>query len=424
MKTYHKLIALVFLGVLFSGCNEINDGVESSFKEDACLVNDKTKTEKKNGKAYTVNFFMETSGSMNGFMSKKGTEFQKDIWALINLLDGNYPSGLSLFQVEAKGEPIKSSTMSDFRDKLNVGDFNIAQSTDIPEILDSILLKTNDNQVSIFVSDLIFAPSSGTNASLLQISSDIYKRFSNKKYASVIYQFKSKFYNSKSKIVSESSPYYVWMIGPEEGLKTVAAQLRSALPSDYNEVTFGVSSDQPKYTILPHVDEAVNAIPVLCQNNQLYYCYGAFDDSEGSKIILNIALNLDDLSKNDREPASLMANFSNIGTDAKIKLESITPLPVLKNTEDQKLAKRISATHFLKMEVDQIYNEVATLEMNFKAKRQDWISDSNLDVDDYQRNKTLGLSKMIAGLEKAYGSPSNGLLFKAPFKILITKNDL
>ncbi|MBB2147593.1 hypothetical protein [Pedobacter gandavensis] len=418
MNTYSKSISLFFLGLLFLGCNSINEGVESSFNEDVCLVNDrKVATDPKQ---YKVNFFMETSGSMNGFMSKKGTEFQKDVYALVNQLDGSAQSGLTLFQIPAKGKSIKPSSMNDFRDRLNVGNFDFAASTDIPEILDSILLKTNENQVSIFVSDLIFSPSSGTKASLLQITSDIYKRFSGKKFSSIIYQLKSKIYNSKSVLVSNSSPYYVWVIGSEKGVKSVAGKLKSAMPSDYNEVDFGISHDQPKYTILPHIDETFNAIATRCERKKLYYCYAEFNDAENSKIMMNVGLNLGELSKNERDPAFLKENFYAGPSDAKIALKSIGALPVLKNTEDQTLAKSIEATHLLKMEVDHIYNDFALLQLNFKAKRPEWISASNLDIEDHQRNKTLGLTKMIEGLEKAYGSTA--LLFKDPFKLLITKN--
>lgn len=95
MNTYHKLISLVFLGVIFFRCKSINDGVASDFNEDACPVKDRK--ELKDNKKYKVNFFMETSGSMNGFMSKNGTEFQKDVHALVNQLEGGDPSGRRRF---------------------------------------------------------------------------------------------------------------------------------------------------------------------------------------------------------------------------------------------------------------------------------------------------------------------------------------
>lgn len=422
MSIYKKLISLVFLGFVFSGCTKINEGVETSFTEDACLVENKLPI--KQGNRYKVNFLMETSGSMSGFMSKNGTEFQKDVWGLVSLLDGNYQSDFSLFHIQAKGELIKRTVIADFRNNLNVGTFTSATSTDIPEILDSILLKTNQTNVSVFVSDLIFSPSSGGKASLLQISSDIYKRFANKKFASVIYQLKSKFYNSKSKLLSGDSPYYVWIIGPEEGVKTVSLKLKSGLPADYNEIDFGITHDQPAYTILPHIDDASNAIATRCENKELYYSYSEFIDSQTSKITLNVGVNLDELSKNERNVSSLLNNFYIEPSDAKIKLKSITVLPTMKNIEDQGLAKKISATHLIKLEVDQIYNDFALLQINFKSKRPDWITDSNLDIDDYHRAKTPGLTKMIDGLEKAYSKSSADLLYNTSFKLLITKNKL
>jgi hypothetical protein len=96
----------------------------------------------------------------------------------------------------------------------------------------------------------------------------------------------------------------------------------------------------------------------------------------------------------------------------------------LPNDEDKKLAKKIGATHLFKIEVDQIYNDFALLKLNVKSQRPDWIAKSNLNIDDYKRNETTGLTKMIDGLEKAYGQSSENRLYINPITILITKNQL
>jgi hypothetical protein len=423
MKNYYFIAALLSFSLLLTGCKHpFNDGVESYFQEDACLVSTDsltTRTQK-----YKVNFFLETSGSMSGFMSTKGTSFQKDVWDIVSILAGNYSNDLNLFQVIAKGEALRPTLLSDFRSNLNVGTFTAAQSTDIPELLDSVLHKTDKNQVSVFVSDLIFAPSGGNQASLLQITSDIYQRFASKKYASVILQLKSEIYNSKSNLLSASSPYYVWIVGPEAGVKVVSKQITADLSGNFNEIDFGIHHNVPLYTLLPHIDEADNAIPALCADKGLYYSYSDYDDSNTSKININIAMNLADLSKNEKEEKFLTNNISIEKGDSKPTFKSVSTIPQLENTEDDKLAKKIGATHLFKFEVDQIYNDYALIKLNIKSQRPDWIAKSNLDIDDYRRNETTGLAKMIEGLEKAYGQSSENRLYINPITLLITKNQL
>jgi hypothetical protein len=423
MKNHYYIAGLLSFSLLLAGCKKpFNDGVEKYFREDACLVSTDNPTVKT--QTYKVNFFLETSGSMSGFMSTKGTTFQKDVWDIVSVLAGNYAEDLRLFQVTAKGEPLKPTLLSDFRNNLNVGTFTAAQSTDIPELLDSVLHQTDKNHVSVFVSDLIFAPSSGNQASLLQITSDIYQRFASKKYASVILQLKSEIYNSKSNLLSSSSPYYVWIVGLEAGVKAVSKQITADLSGNFNEVDFGIHHNVPQYTLLPHIDEADNAIPALCADKGLYYSYSDYDDSNSSKITLNIALNLADLSKNEKENMFLTKNLSMEQADAKLIFKSVSSIPELPNDEDKKLAKKIGATHLFKIEVDQIYNDFALLKLNVKSQRPDWIAKSNLNIDDYKRNETTGLTKMIDGLEKAYGQSSENRLYINPITILITKNQL
>lgn len=417
-----KLTAILLLLGIFLLClniscgGDINEGASGSIDIEGCLI--KNHSAPASIKSLNVNLFLETSGSMAGFMSSKGTSFQKEVWSVVAGLDTKFSKLFNVFEIRSKTQPLNKLSVQKFRENLNTGGFVSSSSTDIPEMLDSILSKTNDKSVSILISDLIFSPESGSQAQILQITADIKKRFTEHKKSSILLQLNSEFYH---KVKINSSPYYIWIIGSEQSIIEVSNLIKSNLTSDFNEINFGIVNSSPSYTILPVESKVENAIQLPCLSDGNFYAYTDFDNTDSDKISFQFGVDLSQVPKDLRTINYLKSNID-IKTDGgKCKLLNVSPITTLKDPDDMKLVKANHLTHMVSLEVSQITAH-ALVTLNIKKQRPAWISAYDLETNDNFRVKTYGLKKMIEGLEGAYGGKDEEFIFKYPVQILITKN--
>lgn len=409
-------LALLFASSigLIASCNDVNQGGENVIDSECCLV----KKEKDSSalKDLKVNLFLETSGSMAGFMDINGTTFQKDIWAIVEGLDTKFIKTFNIFEVRSKSLPLNHMSAAAFRSNLNTGGFVSSSSTDIPEMLDSILNKTDKHSVSILVSDLIFSPDNGSQAQIMQITTDIKKRFSGKKLGSVLLQLNSEFYQ---KVKVDNSPYYVWIMGAAPAVKAVSEFLKSGLDNSPNEMDFGINHSVPAYSILPSESKVLNASPTVCTQDGNFYAYTEFDNSESDKITFWVGVNLSTLPSYIKTPAYLQSNLELDAGSAKARVLEVTTTANIRNADDLKLVKTSKLTHMIRIEISQV-SENAVLKLNVKRQRPFWVNDLDLEVEDNFRKKTFGLKKMVVGLENAYDTKQD--IFKCPIQIFITKN--
>ena len=82
MRFYIKF-SVLFLIILTSCKSRINTENHYAFDTEGILISEYDVFRK--GNIDSVNFYIEASGSMNGFFRKnKATEFKKDVWAVIS----------------------------------------------------------------------------------------------------------------------------------------------------------------------------------------------------------------------------------------------------------------------------------------------------------------------------------------------------
>ena len=411
-----RVIFLLLLTLLSSCSSPLNEGFNSVIDEQGCLINPDKARDLLNGK--NLNLFIETSGSMSGFMSHPGTDFQRDIWSVVEALNSRFSKNMNIMEMRSKDEPIYGLSAEIFREKLNTGGFVSSGSTDIPEMLDSIMAKGTKNTVSILVSDLIFSPKGGNAAQLSQISTDIKKRFSNSNTTSILYHLESDFYIKNNKV--ERSPYYIWIVGENAAARQVAKIISSSFSTDIDMVDYGSPASRPSYSILPSSSQVNSAIQVLCENDKKFYTYGEYTD-DAELMSFYIGIDLSDLPGYTRSRAYLMANLRAEASSARARILNIETIDKLKHSEDIDLARRSGFTHFMQVELDGITGNTL-LSINGHKTRPDWLEQVNLDTDDYKRTKTFGFGKMTAGLEAAYESPGHDQFYEKPIEIIITKN--
>lgn len=411
-------LVCIFLGTLSlaASCGGESGAVDQIIENNGCLLTEhKTVGRIADTK---VNLFVETSGSMAGFMSAKGTDFQKEIWSMAEELDSRMKRGFDIFQVRSKSETLQRIDIKDFRRPLNTGGFVSAKSTDIPEMLDSIFSRADNETVSVLVSDLIFSPENGNKAQFGQITTDIKKRFIGEQRASVLLQLTSDFYN-KGRV--DASPYYIWIVGKAEPVKAVSRIIKAVLEGKVNQVDFGVVLPTSNYSILPSLSQVVNAFPVACSKNGGYYTYREYTDEDEAGLNFWIGVDLSGLPGYMQSADYLKKHMAMEASEASAKFLQIKTVPELSNNGDKAIVSRLGLTHMFQIKIDQIGGGTE-LKLNIERAMPAWIDEINLEIEDGKRQKTFGLMRMTSGLQAALGKDKTALAYDQPLRIFITKN--
>lgn len=196
----------------------ISEISQSVVKKENTVLNSSIKNNK-----YFVKAYLENSGSMHGYV-KGPTAFKNtlfDYFSSLNMLDN--VNNISYYHINKKIIP-RHSLDKILNLKNSRGD---KSSTDIANLLSSILKRTNDSTVSIFISDCIFSPRRGKSSSdyLYQQKARIKTSFAYKlkemnDLTVVGYRLESNFtgylydaQNKASYVRNFSRPYFVWIIG-------------------------------------------------------------------------------------------------------------------------------------------------------------------------------------------------------------------
>jgi len=417
MNAFLRYLTGALLGCcLFPGCN--SGSAEDGDFVGACPVGLVQRPQV--AEPAKVKIFLETSGSMFGFMpSKKATAFQKDVYNIVSAWNDAWPDKLSFYQLAQQGRPAIAWSFTAFRAKMNSGAFQSASSTEIPQMLDTILARRRPNEVAVLVSDLIFSPEAKGNAApaLEQITTDIRSRFYHRDVASILFHLNSVFWGQR--VHPAASPYYVWLMGKPDQLGAAAALLRKRYPG-IDQANFGVPDVGMKGTVLPGYGADGHATPVICTKDKVYACLSDYD---GEPAGFAVALNLSNWPDYMQEPAYLRRHLRVSGDQGQVTLGSVgrlsdeTKLP----TTDRALAERLGATHVLRLAVRNQFADDMRIHFTLSRTLPAWVSALNADRDDPERKLTFGLGRLTQGLGEAFSDPPTVVL---PFTIKISKNSL
>jgi len=182
----------------------------------------------------SYNIYVENSGSMDGFVKVQATKFQETVYQfLLNGVEGNnIASNISRNFIvnesikqfnEDTNHYLKSLTPSTFH-KFSDG----SHSSEISVMLKSILAKSTDKNVIVWVSDCDFYPGDKIPANKylkmqkIEINS-IFKKITNKgNYSTVVLQLMSDYdgiYYGRH--INQDRPYYIWIVGKTQYIETL-----------------------------------------------------------------------------------------------------------------------------------------------------------------------------------------------------------
>lgn len=167
---------------------------------------------------------------MNGYVDQGKSEFQQTVHDyLCDIEISGFPAEMNTFFINSQVVP-KGNDVSEFINKLTPRDFKLSSgkkgTTDIAEVFKQVLSRTDENNLSIFISDCIFSPGNvkDPRAYLTNQQIEIKKAFadhiaSHQRQAVMVYQMTSNFngtyydFNNKPRKLQGERPYYIWVIG-------------------------------------------------------------------------------------------------------------------------------------------------------------------------------------------------------------------
>jgi len=269
-------------------------------------------------------------------------------------------------------------------------------TSDIADVLKSVLQKTNKNTISILVTDGIFSPGKGKNAQQYLVSQEIgikdsFATFLSKvtNGAVIVYQLSSNFngfyYNKvdAKKQIHEQRPYYMWIIGDAKQL----SDLRKNVP-DSKFINNGVQ----------------NVFTVIAGNQLIKY---AIIPSSGKFRLSRIDNHtIEDLEKDSRTGKVKFAvntDFSNLLFDNNYLLDTKNYDNTSKYNLDIKQDPVLNSnySHIFTFTSDKVSQ--GTVSVKLKAKLSAWIETANdNDGTTAAKGKTYGIKYQIEGVFDAF----------------------
>lgn len=189
-----------------------------------------------------VNVYLETSGSMNGYVDNGKSQFQQVVFDyLSNIKNSGLPSEINLNYITDKITP-KGSNVDPFINTLTSrGILNASGSkatTDIAALVSTILQKTDSNTVSIFISDCIFSPGSDPSPVAYLENQKIAVRNAINDYIEAngfvgctVYQVFSQFsgsyfdFKNRRSSINMQRPFYIWVFCSPVHIATIKAKV-------------------------------------------------------------------------------------------------------------------------------------------------------------------------------------------------------
>ena len=195
---------------LVSSCGDINTVGDSHFNADGTLPDSVDTLSLKPSAPTKVKFYVEVSGSMNGFFrANKTTNFKKDVWQILSYYSAIAPDVTILTN---DGNVGSSYPQAQFQTLMNTGAFVSSASTKVPLMLESIFnnLNTEEGEVAVLISDMKYSPVglAAPEVLLSTYSTDISNILGKKDKAVCLIGAISDYLDKEGKVMTDKSPYY------------------------------------------------------------------------------------------------------------------------------------------------------------------------------------------------------------------------
>lgn len=416
-----KFIAPILCSAIFIGCG----GPPSTPNQNVATPSSSSEQVQQELPAPTIKVYVENSGSMYGYV-KGTTDFENAVYSYLsdiqladlggkvansakNVMELNYINSKVIKHSPDIEEFIKKLEPAEFR--LRGGNMG---TSDMSDILKTILSQITDNEIAIFVSDCILSPGSKyqtrDNADEYLVSNSIgvknnfYGKISECQDFSVVVlrlisQFNGTYYNKfdEKTTINANRPYYIWLMGNRSNLKKVMNEVGvdkikgSGVQNIYmaskpiKSLSYGILPQQSIGNFKPDPantkTSVLKAKPVKTGGNTSFQLAIGVDFSE-------LLLPDEYLTNPDNYSVSNMAY----------------ELEIVKNKNLQS-----SYTHIIKLNLTAPIISKGTVKITLNNSMPTWVEkytdEVGLDINaEGAMEKTYGLKYLIGGVYEAYAS--------------------
>lgn len=174
-KVFHKLrdyaLALLALMTISACCDSLNTLADPHFTEEGKLIQNPSFA--KLDYNSVIHFYIESSGSMNGFFrAGQPTNFKQDVYEIMSYYS---PVTKDVNIMTNSGGVAGQLSLVQFQTAMNTGALECNASTQVPVMLRNIISRLKKNDVAVLISDMKYSPvgSAAPDVLLTQYSAEI-----------------------------------------------------------------------------------------------------------------------------------------------------------------------------------------------------------------------------------------------------------
>lgn len=303
---------------LLNSCQNVINTTDTTFFDEfgKCKEKNQVLTE---AQPKEVKFFVEVSGSMNGFFrSGQATGFKHDVWSVVtDFVDTD--GSVNVYTTQ--GADAEELPVNVFRDGMNRGAFVSSSSTNVPDMISRMLdtVSVKDSEVGVLISDLKYDPvgNAAKNVLLDQYSTDVRNIMMRHPGVAVgLIAAKSAYLNKDCEVVTDSSPYYYLVVGKQENvvfMRNFISTLLKHNGSFVDEMEWGIDYLSPSIAVTD-----CDYLTKIDENKS----YGSFEDECTLQLSIDIT-NYPWLFENKDSLAKYLTVKSNEGTEAQFDFKKI-----------------------------------------------------------------------------------------------------
>lgn len=274
MKKILLVVVLLIISILvIKSClsgDELNTLADSHFTSEGRLVKNSSDTAKVDSDV-ALRFYVESSGSMNGFF-RNGvpTDFKRDVYEVMS----NYSDVTKDINVMSNaGGVADEMSLAHFQTAMNTGALQSNSSTQITVMLDTIIRGLKDKKdVAVLISDMKYDPvgSAAPQVLLTQYATEISKIVGKSGKSFSLIGAVSQFVDRNGNVLAPRSPYYYLVIGNQDKVAYVRNGISAMLQQKktfVDNLDFGY-----KYAVVPYSFGIPNGVLRYGKQPTFYGC--------------------------------------------------------------------------------------------------------------------------------------------------------
>lgn len=250
------IVIIIVMGTLLSNDPILNSNGSPYFTPQGNLISDTTQNNTCLKEQYPakMNFYVEVSGSMNGFFrANLPTDFKKDVHSVFSFIGfSKLSNGVNILSND--GNNMRHFSLNDFIRKMSRGEFVAAAETKVPIMLRTILndTKVKDGEVAVLLSDMKYSPEGQQDMGVLLTlyASEIRNIVNEYDVSYCLVAAVSNYLSATGCPVADKSPYYYLIIGNSGSVAWVRNRLCTLLEDNnsyVDEIENGFDYQSPSF---------------------------------------------------------------------------------------------------------------------------------------------------------------------------------